>query len=296
MVASAVDLKSMSTRYFEDFKVGQRFTSGTRLVSETDLTQFAELTGDKNRIHLDAEHARTTRFGQRVVHGAYGISIFFGLLHEAGLVRESAIAVTDLDWRFTAPIFIGDRLHFEMLITRCRPSSAEHVGCIHPAVRMLNDTGTVVQQGRTTMLVAARSQAVVTPETDVGSLSWARCLADVLATDPSFAAGTAGFDGAIGICSGAEESQFRIYKGEILEVGSRTPLGADFTIYGEEAAWVELLLSSRNDYIARAMSGEFSVRGDMYTYLRLTKAVQAICDAGRELTRRSPNFVGRDGP
>jgi acyl dehydratase len=296
VVTSDVDLKATATRYFEDFRVGQRFTSGTRLVTEADLIQFAGLTGDKNRIHIDAEYARATRFGQRVVHGAYGISIFFGLLHDAGLVRESAIAVTDLDWRFTAPIFVGDRLHFEMLITRCRPSATDQAGRIHRAVRMLNDAGTVVQQGDTAMLVAARSQAAATPQTDVGSPGWVRCLADALARDASFAAGTAGFDGTIGICSGTEESQLRIYKGEIIDVGTRMPLGADFTICGDEAAWVELLLSSRNDFMARAMSGEFSVRGDMYTYLRLTKAVQAICDAARELAQGCPNFADRGGP
>ncbi|HOU98299.1 MAG TPA: MaoC family dehydratase [Bacteroidales bacterium] len=44
--------------------------------SQNDIIKFAELTGDKNPIHLDEEVAKNTIFGKRILHGFLGASIF----------------------------------------------------------------------------------------------------------------------------------------------------------------------------------------------------------------------------
>ncbi len=65
----------MRSMYFEDFQPGQTFESTGRTITEADLTLFSMLSGDWNPIHADAEFAKGTRYGQRVVHGALGIAI-----------------------------------------------------------------------------------------------------------------------------------------------------------------------------------------------------------------------------
>ena len=59
----------MRTSYrFEDLEVGMEATV-QRIVRETDLTSFAEVSGDKNPLHLVANYAAKTMFGGCIAHG-----------------------------------------------------------------------------------------------------------------------------------------------------------------------------------------------------------------------------------
>jgi 3-hydroxybutyryl-CoA dehydratase len=91
--------------YFEDLKVGQE-ASLSNTVTEAAITAFAEISGDKNPVHLDAEHAATTLFKERIAHGmlmgAY-ISAVFGMK----LPGPGAIYVSQT-MSFKAPVKIGN--------------------------------------------------------------------------------------------------------------------------------------------------------------------------------------------
>ncbi|MFT6906879.1 MAG: acyl dehydratase [Oleiphilaceae bacterium] len=54
----------------------------SRLFTEQDVNDFARLSGDFNPIHIDPEFAKTTVFGQRIVHGVLVSSLFSNLLAE----------------------------------------------------------------------------------------------------------------------------------------------------------------------------------------------------------------------
>ena len=56
-------------RYWEDFTRGEVLVTGRRTVDGGDVSRFAGLTGDFNPLHVDAEFAKTTPFGERVGHG-----------------------------------------------------------------------------------------------------------------------------------------------------------------------------------------------------------------------------------
>jgi 3-hydroxybutyryl-CoA dehydratase len=67
--------------YFEDLKVGQE-ASLSKTVSEADITSFAEVSGDRNPVHLDAAYAAKTMFKERIAHvmlSAAYISAVFGM-------------------------------------------------------------------------------------------------------------------------------------------------------------------------------------------------------------------------
>ena len=72
--------------WFEEFEVGQRIHSAGRTVTESDIVNFAGLSGDFNRIHTDAEFSGETTFGQRVAHGLLGLSIASGLAVQTGMM------------------------------------------------------------------------------------------------------------------------------------------------------------------------------------------------------------------
>ncbi len=70
---------------------------------------YAELSGDRNPLHFDPDFAARTRFGRLVAQGG----ITTGVLH--ALVAEDmpgpGTVFLSQDWKFTAPVFIGDTDH-----------------------------------------------------------------------------------------------------------------------------------------------------------------------------------------
>lgn len=91
--------------YFEDLAVGQE-ASLSNTVNEADIAAFAEVSGDRNPVHLDAEYAATTMFKERIAHGmlsAAYISAVFGMkLPGPGAIYLSQTLA------FKAPVKIGD--------------------------------------------------------------------------------------------------------------------------------------------------------------------------------------------
>ncbi len=91
--------------YFEDLKVGQE-ASISKTVSEADIVAFANVSGDKNPVHIDADYAATTMFKERIAHGmlsAAYISAVFGM----DLPGPGSIYISQT-LNFKAPVKIGD--------------------------------------------------------------------------------------------------------------------------------------------------------------------------------------------
>ena len=98
-------------KYYDDFEVGEEAISAGRTVTETDVVNFAGITGDWNELHTNSEYGARTQFGQRIAHGALIFSIATGLSVRMGQTADSIIAFYGLDrLRFVKPTFIGDTI------------------------------------------------------------------------------------------------------------------------------------------------------------------------------------------
>jgi acyl dehydratase len=98
-------------KYFEEFEIGHESTSAGRTITETDVVNFAALTGDWNEIHTNKELAARGPFGQRIAHGALVFSVATGLSVRMGQTNDTVIAFYGLDrLRFVKPVFIGDTI------------------------------------------------------------------------------------------------------------------------------------------------------------------------------------------
>lgn len=272
--------------YFEDFHVGQVFVSGAHQVNEDDLLDFARVSGDRSALHVDEEFAASTRFGRRILHGPYGLARYFGTLFESGTVETTAVALLDTNWTYHAPVFVGDELSYTCTITRCRRSRKDSTGVVNRHVTVARCDGVVAQSGSTAFLVKARGPRPPDGDPsgrDFCAPSWSGELAERLGVDEEFTGSTASFDGTIGLSCGTTETQLRIYRGRILEAARRTPLGATFTVQGSEIAWLRHLTADRNAFMQRALADEFSVSGNHYEYLRLTKPLMRLWDVARTM-------------
>ncbi len=99
-------------KYFEDLQPGEIHTTRARTITETDVVNFAGLTGDFTALHTDEEFAKTGPFGRRIAHGALVFSISLGLATQMNLLTDTLIAFYGVEkMRFTKPVFIGDTIH-----------------------------------------------------------------------------------------------------------------------------------------------------------------------------------------
>ncbi len=90
----------------------------SRVITDEDIRAFAELTGDRNPVHLDEEYAAGTRFGRRIAHGMLGASLISALL--ANELPGSGTVYLSQSLRFVAPVYPGDTVTARVAVSRVR--------------------------------------------------------------------------------------------------------------------------------------------------------------------------------
>ena len=98
-------LPETQTLFFEDVSVGMR-ESYSKLVRASDVVGFAEISGDRNPIHLSEHFAAKTPFGGRIAHGLYTASLISAVIGTR-LPGPGAVYISQT-LRFLAPVRIGD--------------------------------------------------------------------------------------------------------------------------------------------------------------------------------------------
>ncbi len=109
---------SLRMLYFEDLAVGMTETLA-KTVSSHDVVGFAELTGDRNPIHLSEHFAAKTAFGRRIAHGLYTASLISAVLGTR-LPGPGAVYVSQT-LNFRAPVRIGDTVEVAVTIAELVP-------------------------------------------------------------------------------------------------------------------------------------------------------------------------------
>jgi acyl dehydratase len=146
--------------YFEDVVEGREYVSGPRVVIEHDLLSFTEISGDRHPIHTDPDYARETVFGERILQGPFGIAVALGLFGQFTEFTDAAIALTDVsEWRFLAPVFVGDELILHMKIEGKRLVSAGDRGIVQRRMTLVNQHGKTVQQGAMGLMIRCRDRS-----------------------------------------------------------------------------------------------------------------------------------------
>lgn len=143
-------------RYFEEFVVGEVLVTAARTLTETDIVNFAGLSGDYNQIHTDAEFAAKDTFGQRVAHGLLVQSMASGLAVQSGIIEGTVLAFRELTAKFSLPVFIGDTIHVKIEIIGTKALPRLGGGNIVMKTSVFNQHGKIVQRGEWTMLVKGR--------------------------------------------------------------------------------------------------------------------------------------------
>lgn len=137
---------------YDQLNVGDGWISPARTVTETDVVNFACLTGDFNPLHVDRLFAANTPFRQPIAHGLLGLSWVAGLTSRSPYVKTAAF-VRIVDWTFCKPIFFGDTLHVETEVHSITPQGRGRRAIVQWKRRVINQNGVTVQEGTTETLV-----------------------------------------------------------------------------------------------------------------------------------------------
>ena len=121
------------------FEVGQTCTY-EQVIDDKLVRDFADLSGDHNAIHVDDAVARTSRFGQRIAHGA----ILFGIISKVLGMDMPGLGTVYLSQtcNFKLPVHIGDKVKLVATITELLPKSCANISTI-----VTNQEGEVVMDG-----------------------------------------------------------------------------------------------------------------------------------------------------
>jgi 3-hydroxybutyryl-CoA dehydratase len=120
---------------------GGRFTTEARPVRESDILDFAALSGDLHPQHVDPDWAGESRFGEQIAHGLLVLSFAIGLLR---LDPERVVALRRIrDAVFKQPVRIGDTLRVEGRIASTLRVDDEHE-LVESHLRILNQDDRLV--------------------------------------------------------------------------------------------------------------------------------------------------------
>ena len=127
----------------EDLSVGD-YVMFSKTITDADVRSFAEASGDTNRLHLDEEFAKETRFGERIAHG----SLVSGLISAALALLPGTVVYLSQDTSFLEPVHLG-----EMLTAKCRIVEEIDRNKYRLATTVRNQNGDNVIDGEATILV-----------------------------------------------------------------------------------------------------------------------------------------------
>lgn len=145
----------MTGRYLDQFTVGEVIVHALhRTVTETDNLTISTLTHNPQPLHLDAEYAKSTEFGQIVVNGIFTFGLMVGIS-----VGDTTLGTLVANLGYDAvvmpkPVFIGDTLRAETTVVEKRDSkSRPNAGVIVFEHRMYNQRDELVCQCRRSALL-----------------------------------------------------------------------------------------------------------------------------------------------
>ncbi len=150
------DLLRQTGMCFEDFAIGDAATSVGRTVTETDIVNFAALSGDWNQIHTDAEYSAGMTYKERIAHGLLVLSIASGLAVRMGFMEGTVQAFMGLDWQFRAPTKIGDTVRVRAEVSELKPMRRLNGGLVVFKMQILNQRDEIVHRGTWSVLMKSR--------------------------------------------------------------------------------------------------------------------------------------------
>jgi acyl dehydratase len=135
----------MPGKYFEAFEVGETIAHDRRrTITESDNQRFCDMTMNQQPLHLDAEFAADTQFGERVVNGLYTLSLAVGLTIPETTDGTIVANLSYDDIEHPNPVVHGDTIRAETTVTSKRETSDGERGVVEMHVEVFDQDDELV--------------------------------------------------------------------------------------------------------------------------------------------------------
>ncbi len=113
------------TRYFEDFRVGDRFETPGITLTRSEIIDFA-MRYDPQPIHMDVVAAEAGPYGGLIASGFQTLALTFRLFFQRGWFQDSSLGSPGIDEvRWLKPVYPGDTIHAVIHVQEARPSKSD---------------------------------------------------------------------------------------------------------------------------------------------------------------------------
>ena len=143
-------------RTFDEYSIDDEIVSGTRTVTEADVVNFANLSGDFQPEHMNEEFARKGPIGARVAHGLLVLSIATGLLNQKGPFEGTSIAILEVTARFAKAVKFGDTIRAIQKIVGKKETSKPDRGVLTTHITVLNQDDQTILEADLVILLYRR--------------------------------------------------------------------------------------------------------------------------------------------
>lgn len=144
-------------RFFEDFEVGEKYSTAARTVTEADIVNFAGISGDYNAVHTDEEYNRSLELGGRFAHGVLTLAILTGLNDRTGVFEGTILAFLGMNkLSFKKYVRHGDTIHAEVEILSKRESKKPGRGIVTSRFTGVNQDGELVMDSEMVVMMRRR--------------------------------------------------------------------------------------------------------------------------------------------
>jgi 3-hydroxybutyryl-CoA dehydratase len=131
---------------FSEVRIDQEY-SASFTISDEMVRTFAEITGDKNPVHLDEEYAKNTRFKKRICHGMLVASLISKVLGMDFPGPGTILVRQQLSYR--APVFVGETVEVHVKVV----DKKEEKQRLILQTNVIKSDGTVAIEGQAEVLI-----------------------------------------------------------------------------------------------------------------------------------------------
>lgn len=150
----------MAGLYYEEFTVGEEIEhEKRRTITESDNQRFCDMTMNQQPLHLDAEFASDTEFGERLVNGLYTMSLAVGLTIPETTDGTIVANLSYDDVSHPQPVFHGDTIGARTEVLEKHKTSDGDRGIVTMGVEATNGDGEVVCEFTRTVLSLQRPES-----------------------------------------------------------------------------------------------------------------------------------------
>ena len=142
--------------YWQDLKVGLRWRTFRRTITEADLVNFISTTGMLEAIFIEEGYEGGAMRG-RPVPGALTYTLIEGFILQT-MIQGTGLAMLELHQKILAPVLVGDTIEAMVEVTGIRPTSKSGRAVVTSRIDVFKQGGVQVMTYTATRLLAGRTQ------------------------------------------------------------------------------------------------------------------------------------------